>query len=77
MPPVKTPVKPKDNAGAASALVLFAKNLEEIRRWYRNASGNGRELGHIVMNELILANVSTALDLALQGKQWEAPTHSP
>jgi hypothetical protein len=71
--PAKTPkpvVKPEQ------ALVAFAQNLEEIRRWYRNASAPGHEVGHIVMNELVLSNVSTALDMALQGKRWEAPKHS-
>ncbi len=77
MPPVKQPPKPKDAGNASAALVLFAQNLEEIRRWYRGATYAGREMGHVVMNELVLANVAHALDLALQGKRWEAPAHSP
>lgn len=76
MPPTKQPPKPKGEA-AGAALALFAQNLEEIRRWYRGASGVGVEMGHIVLNELILANVSTALALALEGKRWEKPTHNP
>lgn len=77
MPPTKSPQKPKTEATAADALVLFAQNLEEIRRWYRGATYAGREMGHVVLNELILANVSCALELALQGKRWEAPQTSP
>ena len=77
MPPTKSPKKPSTEREAASALVLFAQNLEEIRRWYRRASDAGREMGHIVLNEMILANVSHALSLALEGKRWEAPKESP
>lgn len=76
MPPAKTPPKPKAN-GAEEALVMFTKNLEEMRRWYRGASYAGREAGHIVMNEMVLANVSTALALALEGKCWSPPADNP
>ncbi len=77
MPPKRLPPKPKTESEAGAALALFAQNLEEIRRWYRGASDAGREVGHIVLNELILANVSSALDLALQGKRWEKPANAP
>jgi len=77
MPPTKSPPKPKTESAASAALSLFAQNLEEIRRWYRGASDAGREVGHVVMNELVLANVATALDLALKGQRWEKPTYNP
>lgn len=77
MPPIKTPAKPKTPDATAAALVLFAKNLEEVRRWYRGATESGRELPHIVMSELILGHVSQALALALQGVSWEPPAHNP
>lgn len=79
MPPTKTLPKPKNTKDqtAADALVLFAKNLEEIRRWYRGGAGTGHALGHIVMNEIVLTNVSTALEMAMKGEQWNAPAHNP
>lgn len=77
MPPTKAPPKPKTDVSSGAALALFAQNLEEIRRWYRGAADAGREMGHVVLNELVLANVSTALELALQGKRWEKPPHNP
>jgi hypothetical protein len=77
MPPTKSPPKPKTESAASAALSLFAQNLEEIRRWYRSASDSGREMGHVVLNELILTNVSVALEYALKGKRWEKPTHNP
>lgn len=77
MPPTKKVPAPKTEASARDALVLFAQNLEEIRRWYRASAGAGREMGHIVLNELVLTNVSVALDLAMQGKRWERPLHLP
>lgn len=76
MPPTKEPKQP--SAGSAEAvLTLFAKNLEEIRRWYRGARSPGAEVGHVVMTELVLANVADALSKAIEGKAWEAPAHSP
>lgn len=77
MPPIKRSPKPKTKADASHALALFAQNLEEIRRWYRGARDTGREMGHIVLGELMLSNVSCALDLALQGKRWEKPVEGP
>lgn len=74
--PLPKPKNAKDDS-AAIALVLFAKNLEEIRRWYRGASGDGHQFGHLVMNEIVLTNVSAALELALKGEQWSPPPHNP
>ena len=74
--PAKTP-KLKPFITADAALVMFAQNLEEIRRWYRDCRSPGQEVGFVTMNELVLANVSTALSLALQGKRWERPGNSP
>lgn len=79
MPPPtkKSQPKPKDDNAAAAVLVLFAQNLEEMRRWYRGSSTAGHDMGHIVMLELALSHQSTALELALKGKRWESPTPSP
>lgn len=77
MPPKKTPPKPKTEQDAAVALVLFAKNLDEILRWYRGATYAGREFGHVVQTELVLSNVTLALSMALEGKSWQAPAHAP
>jgi hypothetical protein len=79
MPAVKPAPKPKDTSAAAlsAALVLFSQNLEEIRRWYRGATYAGHQVGHVVMGELILAHVTTALAMALRGEHWSAPDSSP
>ncbi len=83
MPPTKKTPKPtelpKDSTAPSTAdvFVLFAKNLEEIRRWYRGASDSGHPMGHVVLNEIVLANVSTALQLAMRGKAWEKPVGNP
>lgn len=73
-PPVK---KPQTKVNADQALILFAQNLEEMRRWYRSAATPGNEAGVIVVQELVFANVSTALDLALRGERWERPKTPP
>lgn len=73
MPPKKTPPTPKDGKEAGQALALFAKNIEEVRRWYRGASYSGREIPHVVMSELIFGHISLALSLALEGKSWSPP----
>ncbi len=77
MPPTKTPQRPKDEHGAATALALCAKNLEEIRRWYRGATYAGHDAGHVVMSELILGHVATAMQMGIEGKEWAPPQHSP
>jgi hypothetical protein len=77
MPPKKSAPKPATESASAAALVLFAQNMEEIRRWYRGASDPGRDLGHIVISELIVTHVSTALDMALRGERWQCPKQSP
>lgn len=75
MPPLKKITAPA--VSAEQSLALFARNLESIRRWYRGATYAGREMGHVVLNELILANVATALSLAMEGKEWVAPMEQP
>ncbi len=76
MPPVKQPPKPKDSK-TADEFGLFIVNLEEINRWYRGATYSGREMGHVVMCELIQSNVAHAARLAREGKRWVAPTTLP
>lgn len=76
MPPKKTPPKPKDQ-DAGAALVLYAKNLDEVIRWYRRPKESGHDYGHYVLTEHILSHVHNALVLALQGKEWKPPTPTP
>lgn len=73
MPPKKTPPTPKDAKEVGQVLVLYAKNLEEVKRWYRGASNPGRDMPHIVLIELMLGHVVLALTLALEGKSWSPP----
>jgi len=77
MPPVKKQPKLKDDGEAARALALFAQNLDEVRRWYRAASHPGHEVGHVVMSEIVLTNVSVALEFALRGDRWTSPPDGP
>lgn len=51
-------------------LDLMFKNIEAIRVYYRRQSDPGREVGHVVMHELIFANISRAIELALSGNEW-------
>ena len=60
-----------------STLELFQRNLAAMRIWYRRAATPGPEAGCNVIHELVLANVMTALDYALQGKDWIAPHANP
>jgi hypothetical protein len=69
MPPTKSAQKPPE---PADALVLFAKNLEEMRRWYRRRD-SGHSHGVNVEAEIILGDVANALTLACQGKGWTPP----
>jgi hypothetical protein len=72
---------PEMNLGKAPPFpgwpLLYAKNLDEVRRWYRNATNAGREMKHIVLCEMIFSHAANALALALQGKQWSPPQHLP
>jgi hypothetical protein len=62
---------------AIAILVLFQKNLDEIFRWYRNASERGSELGHVILGERFVGHINKALALALKGESWSAPDHNP
>lgn len=72
MPPIRTPPKPK-KGDEAQILVLFAKNLEEVRRHFRGARTPGNEHGINVVTEHVLSYVSEALSLAMEGKSWGPP----
>lgn len=61
----------------AAVLLLFFKNLEEIKRWYRRASDSGRDFGHVLLIETTLTHVSEALEKALKGESWSPPEHTP
>ena len=70
MPP--TIERPKAKIAPATVLEIFAKNLAEIERYHRRQP-SGHELGQHVMASLIVADVRTALALALEGNSWEPP----
>lgn len=71
------PSAPKPPAKPGEALALAAENVTRIRAWYRRATSSGRDLGHTVMAELVLAHVADALRLACEGKVWIEPDHLP
>ncbi len=75
MPPTKA-AKQKDGLDQTKINELFAKNLEEMIRWYRRASA-GPEVGSYVVIEIVLRDVSLAWACALQGKNWAPPTPTP
>lgn len=68
--------KPKI-AQKLTTLELFQRNLAAMRLWYRKAAMPGAEVGVNIIHELVLANVMTALELALEGKEWIAPHSNP
>ena len=61
----------------AKILQLYAQNLDEIRRWYRNASTPGIERGHVVLGEMFFSLSTEALTCALEGKSWSAGNREP
>lgn len=54
-------------------LPLFQKNLEAMREYYRLKPGRGVEMGHLVLLELCITDVLSALTAAMEGKPWEPP----
>jgi hypothetical protein len=75
MPPTKQ-AKQKPGMNQTRINEVFAKNLEEMIRWYRRAS-NGPDVGAYVIVEIVLRDVSLAWSLALQGKNWTPPAPTP
>ncbi len=73
MPPTPKPPKPTDPIDPTAVFEIFAKNLAEIERYHRRQS-TGHELGQHVISSLIIADVKTALFLALLGKTWDPPS---
>ncbi len=74
----KLSIPPLRNIGRDDTVhELFQKNLAAMRVWYRKAATPGPEVGANIIHELVLANVMTALDYALQGKDWVAPRENP
>lgn len=51
-------------------LELMFRNVEAMRLFYRKQKDPGREVGHVVMHELIFSNLSRAMELALSEKEW-------
>jgi hypothetical protein len=58
-------------------LQLYAQNLDEIRRWFRNSSTPGHERGHVVLGEIFFTLSTEALTCALDGKSWSPGDRAP
>lgn len=70
---------PKQKPGLDPARLneLFAKNLEEIRRWYRRTNEPGQVIGHHISIQFVLGYVIEAWTNAIEGKQWSPPRPTP
>ena len=62
---------------AEETLALFFENIARQRAWYRRQKHPGQEMGHIVLGEMMLSLVETAMECAMAGKRWEEPAESP
>lgn len=69
--------KQKDGLDQRAINELFAKNLEEIRRWYRRTNEPGQVIGHHISIEFVLGYVLEAWAKAVEGKTWVAPRPTP
>src|SRR5262245_57844739 len=82
MKPTVTKPKPRANGeprengegpkapDASEVLKLYRANLDEVRRWFRNATTPGITRGHVVLGEYFMGLCVEALDNALEGKAW-------
>lgn len=52
-------------------ITLFRDNLNAMRQYYRNEKFSGQNLGHNVVLEMAIADVSKALEAAIEGKPWK------
>lgn len=66
-----------DPRNALDVMRLYLKNLDEVRRWYRNSSTPGIERGHVVLGEMFFTVSVEALSLALEGKSWSPGNRQP
>jgi hypothetical protein len=73
MPSVKTAPKPKQDAPMNACIVLAIQNMDAMAGWCRRSRHPGNEVGHIVMQEIALANLVHAWTLAIEGKRWQPP----
>lgn len=73
MPPVKSMPTEQPNTPKQTVADRLLVNMRLIREWYRSQPHSGREIGHIVMLELVAADVVSALELAIEGKTWQPP----
>jgi hypothetical protein len=64
---------PKKKPTPEQVLALFHSNLQAVRAWYGAEKSPGREIGHIMLLELALADVGTALEYAMRGENWVHP----
>ncbi len=69
--PPKSPAKKTPAPSDAEFRALLLKNVNKIRAWYAKQPGHGQELGHYVMLELVMGHFSLAIELSMQGKEWE------
>ena len=61
----------KDNPGP-DWQAGYLRNLQAMADWYRSLP-SGVEVGHNVGAEIAVRNNATALQLALEGKNWTPP----
>lgn len=66
---MKSP-KPKAPLTSPDILPLFLDNLTAMRQYYRTEKYAGQNLGHNVVLEMAIADVSKALEAAIEGKPW-------
>lgn len=63
--------KPKPTAQLPDILSLFSDNLSAMRQHYRTEKHSGQNLGHNVLLEMAITDVSKALEAAIEGKPWK------
>ncbi len=71
MPPPAKKTAPKSATTSDEVFVLFLKNINRIREYYKQQPGAGQALGYITMVELMTGLIETALEMAIAGKEWE------
>lgn len=55
----------------SEVLSLFRDNLCAMRQHYRTEKNSGQNLGHNVLLEMAITDVSKALEAAIEGRPWK------
>lgn len=71
--PPTPPKASKKKPTPEQVLALFHSNLQAVREWYRAEPNTGQTLGHIMLLEMALADVASALEHAMRGENWVHP----